>query len=1452
VAGEFETVHVFQNFLPVTPPAQWEKDYRLTGIQAVRITDAGTGYKPLATDVINPEEGVRPTAKVVSKTRKGSGAELLVLLEPYTDRIQQIDVKAGGEGYENGDPPEDISVEIGSPPLKPLKGGRQAKARAQVSGGKVVAVFMTDNGSGYRSSIQPKAPDSGAEPDPAIIPLIKDAWDDPDPKNSNRLRKGLVPVITGGAGWFAPGKEPPRLIVQGQGDGAKAEAVGAGQITRIVHSGVGGFTDAGRFPSTSDQERDCKRIKVHIPPARGEKPEEVQQARVSKVRMDNKYYRTLLVEPGEGYVSPKAFIKLANDKKIEMINLNLDSKGGFLHPEPREDQRDFAITKPIKVEFESQKTPTRAAEAWVLPGCEIEAVELVGKPSSKYEHDLEIAFSGGDVRGVDLDKSKSAKSEMPEFDFKDGGLEQAKLKNEKESPFYHRAPFRIDGGKGFNAALKPVCEEIAKDKFKVVAVKVMRPGSNYPKAVRAYTDPGQKELDVIVVEGCIVNVSLKRDIDYTFPTIPAIFLTAESGALDWVNNPAKGKVATFTVDEGGVKVTVTEKGARYLPDTGNRATQDSLPAIARFSWVGEVAPADLARGFIAEVAKPKVKVEQVLYDSIIAEFSTMASDSLKPFGGKFGGKTAPDGYGLGNALSSATKVLGVLYNLHQYHSQYKRDVPLIAPSKFVLDMTVGGNPKYIRNNPLITLKGGLKTMTQALQRTISLFFQETPYTNNPDKSDWKMAYFAMYDKAGRVVVNPTATIPVYGVVSSVKDPPEIPDAQNDKTGLKKWRKGHLWSGFGVSDQWNDQHYFYGYYLSAAGILAVLDGSWDADKPAKLWSDPDRIGTAVDQWMKTLAYDPRLDKAYYDFGGKVSQAGIEYEKYSYFDQWNGFSWATGVSPGRAGDVESGVPWSTWSALGTGNAPYDDENENSTWEGLQAFSAMILWGAGTNRKVIVDQGMYLLTTAQAASDLYFLDKNYNLKRGDQNKYSWCPVTTAAPVGTGEAYKSGNSYEKGTGYVDSNPQAFYGEASAGCSILHKGSPSLNNFFYAYPTGSKFIQAFPPTPWTMGMSRNLGYMKKWAEAMTRLEWKQARDSALFQRGNWLGMAMSSALCGSPYNPGDDPKKVRPYVERLWASWIVAGQAPGSQATTQPADTPTSVLNFLHTLEEYGPPDWSIYAKAVDASGKEVDDQIVFTAAFTKERVTTLVAFNPTWKTCYVNFFGIGADGALSDAPIHQNPIRVDPKKMTVQRDLIGRVALITDNLDGARGLLDFLATYGGESSIVSLAVPSKLSLTHPEVVIFCPGPNASWAPDRWVTRDFENYKVVGMGYQAIKLFRSLGLEISGDKWGYLPSGSEDLWTVELAEVLEYPEAIPSSGGALQVAGKDIGDAWGVWGNLPDLQGSFERIARYKNHAAYWTVARQGNYLLWGLDASVDQMTEAGKRLFVNVLINHKLHKTK
>jgi hypothetical protein len=1185
--AEFVTTHLFQNFLPLPPPPNWDQEYPLTSIQGVRVHDIGTGYERLPTDVDVPLESALPAAVIVSPT--GSGAQLKVILQPHTDKIQQIDVVSGGAGYPDGNPPGDVSVRI-DPPDHRIPHRRVATARAQVGGGKVLAIFMIDSGAGYRSSIWIDGPASRYNRDaPIVVPRFRD--------DGRQMLKGLANVVTGGAGWVSDPHAPPVAEIRGTGTGARAEVIEPGQILQVNDIGMG-FTGPGKYPSSGDPEKDAASITVHVPPP----PQgRAQSMRVASVQPDKTYFKTLIIDPGEGYrfetgKSTVRCVRTDDGGEISLDNV-LSNNGRIIGADPV--GKGLEISHPIEVVFkpaEGVAAPRREARALIYSGFSVASVEMTGDTVSGYREDLEIAFSGGDITPPGL--------VMPVFDFDvvGGQVKNVRLKDQGKG-FYRDGWFIIEGGKGFNAALRPVLSE--GDKGQLIAVKVVRTGTNYPTDICAYTDPGRKPLNVTVENGGVTAVSLISGIDYSgFDTTPSIFLMSTTGFAqggDYAAFPPKGKKAEIHFNntaDGSITLKTIVNGELYIAGTAYTATADSLPAIPRYGDVGQIAAANQAYGFVAEVARPTIQVEQVLYDSLVSRFSILSSKNLRPFGGGFGGASGPDGYGLGNTLSSVTKVLGILYHLQQHYAA--EDLPRAIPSLPAMQQAdnTGGKfefPIYATNNPLVTLRGGLATMTQALQRTLTLFFQEKPYTNSPAAEDWVMAYFSQYDRAGRVVVNPTATIPVYGVVSSTPNPPPINAAQNQgKTGLKAWKPGMLWSGFGVSDQWNDQHYFYGYYLSAAALLALLDGSWGDVKPDGLWADPNRMGTAIDQWMKTLAYDPALEDRYYDYQNVCKTQGISYEKYSFFDQWNGHPWATGLSPGRAGDVEDGrkvgpTQWSIWSSKGTGSFPYDDENENSAWEGLQAYSAIIMWGAATQRKAIVDQGIHLLTTANAASDLYFLDKNYNLKRGPKNRHTWCPVTTGTPASN---KGGGNTYAPNTGFVDSNPEAFYGEASAGCSIVHKGSPSLNNFFYAYPTGSKFIQAYPPTPWTMGMSRNLDYMRKWAEALTRPEWAHARDSSLFQPGNWLGMAMASALCGVPYNPGDDSARVRPYIERLWSSWNVHGQEPGSQATMQPAEQPTSVLAFLHVLDEYGSPDWSIYARAVDADGGGADDTIVFTAA--------------------------------------------------------------------------------------------------------------------------------------------------------------------------------------------------------------------------------------------------------------------
>ncbi|GHB95792.1 hypothetical protein [Cerasicoccus arenae] len=728
----------------------------------------------------------------------------------------------------------------------------------------------------------------------------------------------------------------------------------------------------------------------------------------------------------------------------------------------------------------------------------------------------------------------------------------------------------------------------------------------------------------------------------------------------------------------------------YLPNS-NGTTSNLTPRLnLYFQGVNtrQVLQPSLAAGFLTQSVPKNINVEQVMYDNVIGQYKVDMSDGQRPFGGAFGGNSAPDGYGLGNQLSATTKWVNVLYHLQQQYED--ADVPSVTPSPwaFVVGSTPyaasepytyeRGIPILADHNPLFTLTGALETSVQMMQRTLSLLHVDVngrPYTNEvTDQSlTWTMEYFSSYDYGvGRIVINPTATIPANGIVSSVSTPPPPPADQNDpKSGLLSWQEGRLWSGFGVSDQWNDQHYFFGYYLGVAGWAAIFDHSWDKTidaKPTGLWASSSQMGTALDQWYLSVAYDPDNAALVNDIYTKPE---FTYQKLPFFDQWTGHGWATGAQPGPAGsDLQDSSNWSKAQGSGTSNFKYGDENENSVWEGLQAFSAAILWGAGTDRKSLTDVGVYMLATGMAANDMYFADKNYNLSESARNEYSWVPVTTTPASEV--ANNGGNTYPQNVSFVSANPSAYYdapeyfgGEASTGVSLIRKYGPELENFFYAFPTGSKFITAYPPTAWTLGIARNTDYMRRFTGAMMQEDWAAARNSDLYQAGNWLGMALTSALSGVPYNPGDlplnaegtelKPVQTRPreYVERLWSSWTSLNDIAGIQAARQPAFSSTSAMHFLHATDAYGTPDWTYIGRATNAGGADDNNAILFQAVFTKLSddgstvETTFVAFNPGWETRYSVFDRLASDGSVGSISV-SGVMEVKPKKMVVKTMII------------------------------------------------------------------------------------------------------------------------------------------------------------------------------------------------------------
>ncbi|MBC2601266.1 hypothetical protein [Puniceicoccus vermicola] len=1265
IAGNFSIAYPFQNFLPVLPPPNWEKNYEQTGIQVVRITNVGTGYERITG---KPQA----TLTVTDPGSTGSGATFDVKLEPNTGRILQVDVVSPGSGYPDGNPPPADKVQFTIDPPQST-GGVQAEGRVQIGGGKVLAVFLNEKGSGYRSTVEISQTGNESVDPPIVVPNF-------DP-NTGQMVPGLAKVISGGSGFnFA---EPIQAKVIGTGSGATVEVAEPGQVFAVVDSLIAGFNGNGIYPSSGNLTADAANIEVNIVPATegGSTPD----AEVILTAVPT-FFNAVVENPGSGYDSaPTGSI---TDDEGKTFEFTTEINGGQVIKVNRgPSQPNPVLTTPKAVTF-TGGNPDTAAAATAYPGATITGVRLTGPAVGGYTSDSEVTFSGGAVGPG----SGSGTFEPPVFDF---SVSAGKLvlngfdSGQNGAGFWGPARFRVKGGKGFRAAAEVFVNEAGV----IENVRVLRQGSNYPSDVDVYLTQGGgasgsgATFDVTVTDGKITGVEVTNGgTGYNTQGNTIQFMAVGGG--DPVNQPAKGAWAEITADPDGsgglTNATIVNDPQQggYLDSADIVPTVDSPPLVVEYFDVPnrQMISPNHAQGYITRIVPGTINVEQVIYDSLITEFTSLGSANLKPFGGGFGGASAPDGYGLGNQLSATSKFIGTLFQLRSQVASEGQDLPNLAPSSFARAAanTLADSyelPIYRDHNPGSTLTGALETSVQALQRTLSLLHSDPAYSNNPPSDSttaWKLEYYTGYDSgAGRMLINPTASLPAQGIVSRTDSPPEISSEENDpKVGLAKWKPGMLWSGFGVSDQWNDQHYFFGYYLGTAGLAALFDGSWlDSipGEPENLWSHPDQMGQAIDQWYLSVANDP--DNATLT-SALNSVPEFSFQKFPFFDQWSGHGWATGIPPGPAGSIENGtlgsnyVPWSIMVTSGTGVFGYGDENENSIWEGLQSFSAAILWGAGTDRKPLVDTGMYLLSTGMAAGDLYFQDKNYNLSASPQNEYSWVPVTTVdssavANNGGNNSIPAGTDYNSGAGEAFyTAPEFFGGEAAAGMSMVRKFGPTLNNFFYAFPTGSKFIEAYPPTAWTLGISRNTDYMKKWAGAMMREEWTAARDSALFQPANWLAMAMTSALSGVPYNPGDVPYPMTgttpnadapaPYSERLWSSWVTMDAAAGDEASMQPAFKPVTVLHFLQAFEEYGNPDWTYIGKSVNSGGAEVDE-VVLMAAFTKEVpeenkvITTFVAFNPGWEERYAQFDRLDSNGSVGNANV-SGLITIPAKKMAMK----------------------------------------------------------------------------------------------------------------------------------------------------------------------------------------------------------------
>lgn len=194
-------------------------------------------------------------------------------------------------------------------------------------------------------------------------------------------------------------------------------------------------------------------------------------------------------------------------------------------------------------------------------------------------------------------------------------------------------------------------------------------------------------------------------------------------------------------------------------------------------------------------------------------------------------------------------------------------------------------------------------------------------------------------------------------------------------------------------------------------------------------------------------------------------------------------------------------------------------------------------------------------------------------------------------------------------------------------------------------------------------------------------------------------------------------------------------------------------------------------------------------------------------------------------------------------RVVFVTDRPDRTQALVEYLKQQGAVVSVTSTADLAAVASARPDLVIVGADTRDYWKTQSKaiVRRLFEGYRVLGLGEGGSGLFFMLDLKLAG----VMHTNSTEV-AIHVPELLRTPLAVAASERTVDVAVRG-GDVIGVYDFGSPAVGGFEGIGRWPAHPNHWPIARQGQYALWGFTASADQLTESGKRLFANLLAEHR-----
>ena len=223
------------------------------------------------------------------------------------------------------------------------------------------------------------------------------------------------------------------------------------------------------------------------------------------------------------------------------------------------------------------------------------------------------------------------------------------------------------------------------------------------------------------------------------------------------------------------------------------------------------------------------------------------------------------------------------------------------------------------------------------------------------------------------------------------------------------------------------------------------------------------------------------------------------------------------------------------------------------------------------------------------------------------------------------------------------------------------------------------------------------------------------------------------------------------------------------------------------------------------------------------------------------GTVGNPSVSPVPVVTIKPTPEPAVVK---LGRATFITDQLDSVEPLLRYLQEKGAQVVTLDTGHLGDLATTLPDIVVVGADTDSAWqnTSKMILSKLFENYKVIGAGKGGAELFAQLGLQIANPHGMH---GQSARVAVEIPKLLRSPFSVPAQDKVVEIYQLGQADVLGIYDEGSPEIGGFEGIARWVDAKNHWPVCRQGNYLLWGFNAPTGEMTDAGRQLFVNLLVD-------